>query len=93
MTRLDLPHPATAMSEAAEGYALVPMVPPTVKTHHALQKLHVLWEVEQWADQRIRAEADRDPYLLRFVGGDLWVVLGEWELTEVERSVMAGRAS
>ena len=74
-----------------EGYALVPLVPPAVKAHHALGGCHVLWEVEQWAEQPRTARPDRDPYLLRHVGGDLWAVLGEWELTEVERGVMSGR--
>jgi hypothetical protein len=76
----------------SDGYALVPMVPPAVKKHHALAGCHVLWEVEAWADRPIRALPDRDPYLLRHIGGDLYAVLGEWELTEIERAVMAGRA-
>lgn len=74
-----------------EGYALVPLVPPDVKLHHALEGCHVLWEVEHWADRPRTARPDRDPYLLRHVLGDLWSVLGEWELTEVERAVMQGR--
>lgn len=73
------------------GFALVPLVPPEVKRHHALERCHVLWEVEQWAGQSVFARSDRDPYLLRFVGGDLWAVLGEWSLTEVERGIMVGR--
>lgn len=75
-----------------EGYALVPIVPPAVKKHYALRTTAVLWEVEQWADRAIGAQPDRDPMLLRHLGGDLWAVLGAWDLTDVERAVMRGRA-
>lgn len=77
------------------GYALVPMVPPAVRREapSPLKHYHVLWEVEQWADKPVIAVPDRDPYLLLRVHGDLFAVVGEWELTEVERMVMQGRAS
>ena len=77
------------------GYSLVPMVPPAARKesgYRPLSKFFVLWEVEQWADQRILAEPDRDPYLLEHVGGDLYAVLAEWDLTDLERAVMAGRS-
>lgn len=72
------------------GYALVPMVPPSAGRHD-LRKHHVLWEVEQWADQRIRAQPDRDPYLLRHLRGDLYIVVAEWDLTDLERAIMTAR--
>jgi hypothetical protein len=78
-------------NEIPWGFSLIPIVPPEVKKHYDLSKCHVLWEVNQWADQIIRATPDHDPYLLRHIGGDLWAVLGEWDLTELERAVMAGR--
>lgn len=76
-----------------DGYALVPIVPPEIKGPHDLKKCHILWEVEAWADSMIRTVADRDPWLLRHLGGDLYAVLGEWDLTDLERAVMAGRRS
>lgn len=84
---------ASAHWASPNGYALVPLVPPNVKKHHALNRHHVLWEVEQWADRRLGERPDRDPYLLRHIGGDLWAVLAEWELTAIERAVMQGRAT
>ena len=74
------------------GYALVPMVPPGVLGNRALSTHFVLWEVEAWADRSLTARPDRDPYLLRRVDADLFAVVGEWELTDVERAVMRGRA-
>ena len=75
-----------------EGFTLVPLVPPAAKKSHALNKCWVLWEVEAWADKRIGAQPDRDPLLVQPLGGDLWAVIGEWDLTDLERAVMAGRA-
>lgn len=74
-----------------EGFALVPLVPADVRPAGDLKGHLVLWEVEQWADRRIGAAPDRDPYLLSHLGGDLYAVVAEWELTELERLVMAGR--
>jgi hypothetical protein len=79
----------------ARGFALVPIVPADVIekiTPKALNGYHILFEVEAWADTRLGARPDIDPYLLRHVGGDLWAVVAEWELTAIERAVMAGRA-
>jgi hypothetical protein len=33
----------------------------------------------------------RDPALIRRVAGDLWTVLSVWDLTELERAVLAQR--
>lgn len=75
---------------ASPGYALVPMVPPDVRGNRSLEKHWILWEVEQWADQMIRMRPDRDPLLLRHLGGEAYAVVGQWDLTEVERAIMAG---
>lgn len=74
-----------------QGFALVPMVPADVRPSGNLRDYFILWEVEQWSDRRIGAQADRDPYLLRHLGGDLYAVVAEWMLTDLERLVMAGR--
>lgn len=82
--------------QARDGYALVPIIPADVRAKIPLgvadRDCQILWEVEQWSDRALGAQADRDPYLLRHLGGDLYVVLAEWDLTELERAVMAGRA-
>lgn len=89
---------ATGNDYRVTGFALVPMVPPAAvdeareKVSGSLRDWHILWEVEQWSDKPLLAEPPVDPYLLRRVRGDLFEVLAEWELTEIERMVMAGRA-
>lgn len=76
---------------SCRGYALVPMVPPAVLGNRALKAHFILWEVEAWAEQRIGAKPDIDPYLLRRVAEDLYAVVGEWDLTDVERAIMRSR--
>lgn len=82
-----LPGPATTLT----GYSLVPIVPPDVQKGHALARHHILWEVERWSDTPIGVQPDRDPYLLRRIDADLFAVVGEWDLTDVERAVMGAR--
>ena len=76
------------------GYALVPIVPPDVRAtvKGQLRDYFILWEVEEWSDRRIGAQPDRDPYLLKHLHGDLYAVVAQWDLTELERAVTAGRA-
>jgi hypothetical protein len=70
--------------------AIVPHIPPDIRPARGLANYHILWEAE-WTRR-----PPVDPMLLRRIGkGDLWLVLGAWDLTEVERAVMAehiGRA-
>ena len=73
------------------GYALIPMVPADVRPKGNLRNFFILWEVEEWADRRFQTEPDLDPYLLQHIAGDLYAVIAEWDLTELERAIMAGR--
>jgi hypothetical protein len=78
--------------KVVEGFALVPMIPADVRPAEGREKdWFVLWEVERWSNEPLLAAPDRDPFLLRHVGGDLYAVLAEWNLTDLERAVMAGR--
>lgn len=95
-TMIDLVcHNAPAATAYVEGYALVPIVPAEVVAliggGSNLRHFFTLFEVENWSDTRLRATPDRDPYLLRHLGGDLYSIIGEWDLTELERAVMLGR--
>jgi hypothetical protein len=61
--------------------AQVPSVPVKHRPKARLDNYVILWEAN-WE------EAPRDPYLLRRVTGDLFVVLAQWNLTDVERTVL-----
>jgi hypothetical protein len=66
--------------------AMVPLIPIHLRPKRGLANYHILWEAE-WERQ-----PPRDPYLLRRIGkADLWLVVAHWDLTEVERAVLATR--
>jgi hypothetical protein len=62
--------------------AHVPRIPPQHRpARKYLSKYHILWEAN-WI------EIPRDPYLLKRIGKDAWIVLAAWDLTDVEVSVL-----
>lgn len=61
----------------------VPYVPPEVRPKYALSNYHILFEVKEWTAYPV------DPFLMRRIGGMLFVVEAEWELTELEASLLA----
>ena len=67
--------------------AMVPLVPPRFRVR-GWRSSHVLFEAE-WAEHTPPAPVD--PALLRHLRGDLWVVLGVWDLTPLERAVLGER--
>lgn len=73
-------------TERSEISCLVPVVPPALLPRTDLSNFHILWEVEKW-----NMEPPRDPLLLRRVSHNLFAVVARWDLTELERSVIAGR--
>jgi hypothetical protein len=68
--------------------AIVPNVPPRFRPKVSLRNYHLLFEAE-WAED---PTAPVDPALLRHIGGDLYAVLATWDLTDLERAVLARRA-
>ncbi|HMF69694.1 MAG TPA: hypothetical protein VK602_19035 [Phyllobacterium sp.] len=66
--------------------AIVPHIPPDIRPARGLANYHILFEAI-WSKV-----PPYDPMLLRRIGkGDLWLVVGAWDLTEVERAAMASR--
>lgn len=63
---------------------IVPIVPPALRPGADLSRYWILFEVERW-----EPVAPRDPLLLRHLSGSLYAVLAHWDLTEVERAVIA----
>ncbi len=71
------------------GYSLVPMVPADVRPATGqLREWHILFEVDQWHDSPV-IDVPTDPLLLKRIYGPFFEVLAVWDLTEVERSVLA----
>ena len=67
-------------------HAIVPTIPPTIRPPRALHRYVILWEAE-W-----KRVPPVDPLLLRQLAGGLYVILASWDLTELERAVLGGRA-
>lgn len=63
---------------------------PIIPAEHLPKKLtnehYILWEVDEW-----QMVPPTDPYLLRRITRTLFVVEAAWDLTPLEKSVMAGR--
>lgn len=70
--------------------AMVPIIPPKHRPLRGMGDRLVLWEVEDWTWATVPAPPG-DPALLRNVGGDIYAVEAQWDLTEVERMVLSGR--
>ena len=86
--RVEVPeHPKRHNNRWRRARTIVPLIPPEHRPkRRRLHLFHILWEVESWT-----LEAPRDPALLKWIGGDLWAVVAAWDLTELERHVLAGR--
>lgn len=67
--------------------AMVPNVPPGLRPAHHLRNYRVLFEAEWAQDPRPPV----DPALIKRISGDLYAVVAVWNLTELERAVLAGR--
>lgn len=67
--------------------AVVPLVPPPYRPKFALSNYHILWEAEWEPCPPV------DPMLLKRISGDLFAVVAQWDLTDLERAVLGGRFS
>jgi hypothetical protein len=66
--------------------APIPLVPPQFLPKKVTKDYYVLWEVDVWENV-----PPRDPYILKRLTANMFVVLAAWELTPIERAVMKGR--
>jgi len=64
----------------------VPFIPAHLLPEGKLENYYILWEVDEW---RVIAKAV-DPFLLKRINANTFIVLASWDLTEVEQIVMRG---
>jgi hypothetical protein len=84
--RLDWPGLTEPKQKGRWQYeAIVPLIPVHLRPRRGVENYHILWEAE-WTKRY-----PVDPYLLRRFGGDAWLVVAAWDLTDVERAVMSAR--
>lgn len=63
----------------------VPIVPPHLLPKGKLENYYILWEVETWKDLAPKKD---DPFLLKRISPNLFAVLAEWDVTELESSIV-----
>ena len=61
----------------------VPHIPPDARPKFGLHNYHIMFEVKEWRQYPV------DPFLMRRIAGNLFIVEAEWELTELEASLLA----
>lgn len=71
------------MASWSRARAIVPQVPAPLRPKSHLRNYHLLWEAD-WGAVPV------DPALLKHLGGDLYVLLAVWDLSPLERAVLAG---
>jgi hypothetical protein len=65
----------------------VPIIPAHIPTPKSLDKYYILFEVDKWS----KFAPVKDPYLLERINSNTFLVLAEWNVTDVEAIVMRGR--
>lgn len=63
--------------------APVPIIPPHLIPNKLTDDFYILWEVDQW-----KPIPPVDPYLLRRITKNIFVIVAGWNLTKVEQLVM-----
>lgn len=61
------------------GETAVPLVPPSIRSPRK-GEYAVLFEVKEWKPTLVPV----DPYLLKWIAGNVYVICGSWNLTEAE---------
>jgi len=64
----------------------VPLVPAHLLPNGKLESYYILWEANEWEE----LPQKKDPFLLRRLSSNLFVVLAEWDLTAIEQAVIRG---
>ena len=64
----------------------VPRVPIEMMPDGDLKNYYILWEVKEWEN----IPDAKDPLLLKRISQNLFVILGTWDVTPLEQSIMRG---
>jgi len=76
-------------SNATNGFSSLSTPVPQIPAEHvpkgALKNYYILWEVDNWTQQ-----VTRDPLLLRRLSKNMFTILAEWNLSDLEWSIARG---
>lgn len=65
----------------------IPIIPAQLMPEGNLNEYYILWEVTNWFD----VPEAKDPLLLKRITENLFVILGVWDVTPLEQSIIKGR--
>lgn len=68
-------------------HALVPPIPFHLRPNGDASKYFILWEVEKWEEYR-SPRAPGDPLLLERIAHPIYVVVAQWDLSELEKRIL-----
>lgn len=66
--------------------AKVPIIPAELMPEGDLKNYYILWEVKEWE----KLPEVKDPFLLKRISENMFVILGAWDITELERAIIGG---
>lgn len=64
----------------------VPIIPVDLMPEGKLKNYYILWEVKEWQ----QLPQPKDPFLLKRISENMFVILGTWDITELERAIING---
>ncbi len=67
----------------------IPIVPAHLLPKGSLSGYYLLWEVDEWKEE-VAPIAAKDPFLLKRINANTFIIFAAWDLTEVEQIVMKG---
>lgn len=77
--------------ERARLQVKVPLIPSHILPNGSLDNYYILFEVEEgaWAEKPV-PPVGADPYLLKRINTNTFVILAEWDITPIEQAIMRG---
>lgn len=67
----------------------VPLVPAHILPDGALDNYYILFEVPEWSEVPV-PPVGADPYLLKRINSNAFVILAEWDVTPIEQAILRG---
>lgn len=81
-------HWETGQIKERELSTPMPIVPAHLLPDGKLGRYFILWEVAEWTvEQESPARPAQDPFLLRRINSNMFIVMAEWDLSPIEQAI------
>jgi hypothetical protein len=68
----------------------IPLIPAILMPRGALSNYYILFEVTNWEEAIDRRKIGNDPFLLRRISENMFVILASWDVSPIEQAVLEG---